>query len=142
MSLCSHPWLFLTPRTEALTEATIKERCCRPPSLLRKESHHPPFVHKLLHCWPSESQGKLPRDRRREVRIHLPFRVNSSKGLPHLSQVGQCHSLVQPQILCQLLPSLCPCTCSFMHPAHIYVLDFVRVLRTQHRARPMRVFVH
>lgn len=85
MSLCSHPWLFLTPRTEAQTEAAIQEGCRRPPSLLRKESHHPPFVRKLLHCWPSESQGKLPRDKRREVRIHLTSRVNSSRDLPHLS---------------------------------------------------------
>ena len=135
MSLHSHLWLFLTPRTEAQAEAEIRKGCGGPPSLLRegKPPHtvrcppsHPPT---MLHRWPSEGQGKLPRDRGKFLTSH----VNPSTAPPFLGTTTDPLPVPIPPH---------PVSCSVMHPVHIHMPGLVLVLRTQHRARQMGVLVH
>lgn len=124
VSLRSHPQLFLTPRTEAQADTQVQKGSSGPPSLLGRGSHHPPTIAKLLHCWPSESQGKS-------------CRGTGEGSSPPTGIPPQLHPP-----LCDCRPSASPspttpCICSFMRAVHTSLPGPVLVRRTQPWAREL-----
>lgn len=139
MSLGCHPWLFLTPRTEAQAEVEMQKGCHGPPSLLW-EGRPPPALRPQVAPLLAEQESRQASDGQEQV-PHLASWANSSAALCPLSP-GWPEPLLGTTTDTPPVPiSHCTRTCLRMRPAHVYEPGLVLVRRTQHRARDRGVLV-